>query len=93
LKVIIQDILDVRHLDQFECPTGRAKKCVDVKSATHAKHTASRITWLNTRGPGVRIRKRAVNFPRHLGTGKRLTCGASLVEEHHSAKDFPQSIR
>jgi hypothetical protein len=24
------------------CPTGRAKKCVDVKSAPHAKHTASR---------------------------------------------------
>jgi hypothetical protein len=28
-----------------------------------------------------------------LGTGKRLTCGPSLVEEHHSAKGFPQSIR
>jgi hypothetical protein len=29
---------------------------VDVKSAPHAKHTTSRIGWLNTRG---RIRKRA----------------------------------
>jgi hypothetical protein len=24
------------------CPTGRAKKCVDVKSTPYAKHTASR---------------------------------------------------
>jgi hypothetical protein len=37
----IQDSLDFRHLDQLEGPTGRAKKCVDVKSAPHAKHTAS----------------------------------------------------
>jgi hypothetical protein len=28
-----------------------------------------------------------------IGTGKRLTCGPSLVEEHHSAEGFPQSIR
>jgi hypothetical protein len=35
---------------------------VDVISAPHAKHTASRISWLNTRGPGVRIRKRASQF-------------------------------
>jgi hypothetical protein len=27
-----------------------------------------------------------------IGTEKRLTCGPSLVKEHHSAKDFPQSI-
>jgi hypothetical protein len=26
---------------------------VDVKSAPHAKHIASRISWLHTRGPGV----------------------------------------
>jgi hypothetical protein len=32
---------------------------VDVKSAPHAKHTASRISWLNTHGPSVTIRKRA----------------------------------
>jgi hypothetical protein len=37
-------------------------KCVDVKSAPHAKHTASRISWLHTRGPGVRIRKCASQF-------------------------------
>jgi hypothetical protein len=36
--------------------------CVDVKSAPHAKHTASRISWLHTRGPGVEIRKRASQF-------------------------------
>jgi hypothetical protein len=29
-------------------PLGVPKKCVDVKSAPHAKHTASRISWLNT---------------------------------------------
>jgi hypothetical protein len=29
-------------LNQLECPTRRAKKCVDAKSAPHAKHTASR---------------------------------------------------
>jgi hypothetical protein len=34
-------------------PTRRAKKCVDVKSTPHAKHTASRISWLHTCGPGV----------------------------------------
>jgi hypothetical protein len=35
---------------------------VDVKSAPHAKHTASRISWLHTRGLGVGIRKRASQF-------------------------------
>jgi hypothetical protein len=35
---------------------------VDVKSAPHAKHTASQISWLHTRGPGVRVRKRASQF-------------------------------
>jgi hypothetical protein len=38
------------------------KKCVDAKSALHAKHTSSWISWLNTRGPSVRIRKRASQF-------------------------------
>jgi hypothetical protein len=28
-----------------------------------------------------------------IGTRKRLTCGPNLVEEHHSAEGFPQSIR
>jgi hypothetical protein len=46
-------------LINWNCPTGRAKKCVDVKSAPHAKHTTSRISWLNTRG---RIRKCASQF-------------------------------
>jgi hypothetical protein len=27
-----------------------------------------------------------------IGTGKRLTCGPSLVGEHRSARGFPQSI-
>jgi hypothetical protein len=31
------------------CPTERAKKCVDAKSAPRAKHTASEQSWLNTR--------------------------------------------
>jgi hypothetical protein len=35
---------------------------VDVKSAPYAKHTASRISWLHTRGPGIEIRKRASQF-------------------------------
>jgi hypothetical protein len=35
---------------------------IDVKSAPHAKHTTSLISWLNTRGPGVRIWKRASQF-------------------------------
>jgi hypothetical protein len=38
------------------------QKCVDIKSVFHAKHTASWISWLHTRGPGVRIRKRASQF-------------------------------
>jgi hypothetical protein len=38
----IHDIMNIRHLDQLDGPTGRAKKCVDVKSTPHAKHTASR---------------------------------------------------
>jgi hypothetical protein len=67
----IQDSLDIRHLDQFECPTRRAKKCVDVKSAPHAKHTASRISWLNTCGPSVRIRKRASQFSLKLTKDER----------------------
>jgi hypothetical protein len=37
-------------------------EAVDVKSAPHTKHTASRISWLNTHGPGVRIRKCAGQF-------------------------------
>jgi hypothetical protein len=28
-----------------------------------------------------------------IGTRKRLTCGPSLVREHHSAGNFPQSIQ
>jgi hypothetical protein len=36
-------------LIQRKCPTGRAKKCVDAKSAPYAKHTASRTSRLNTR--------------------------------------------
>jgi hypothetical protein len=36
---------------------------VDVKSAPHAKHTASRISWLTTRDPGVESRSVPVNFP------------------------------
>jgi hypothetical protein len=40
----IQYSLDIKHLDQLEGPTKRAKKCVDVKSAPHVKHTASRIS-------------------------------------------------
>jgi hypothetical protein len=35
---------------------------VDVKSAPHAKHKGSWISWLHTRGPGVEIRKRASQF-------------------------------
>jgi hypothetical protein len=35
---------------------------VDVKSAPHAKHIASRISWLHTRDPGARIGKRASQF-------------------------------
>jgi hypothetical protein len=38
----IHDIMNIRHLDQLDGPTERAKKCVDVKSVPHAKHTASR---------------------------------------------------
>jgi hypothetical protein len=36
-------------LIQLKCPTRRAKKCVDAKSAPRTKHTASRTSWLNTR--------------------------------------------
>jgi hypothetical protein len=38
----IHDIMNIRHLDQLDGPTRRAKKCVDVKSAPHVKHTAGR---------------------------------------------------
>jgi hypothetical protein len=36
-------------LIQLESPTGRAKRCVDAKSAPYAKHTASRTKLVNTR--------------------------------------------
>jgi hypothetical protein len=49
-KVDVHDVPDFGHLDLFGCgPTGRAKKCVDAKSAPSAKHTASRTSWLHTR--------------------------------------------
>jgi hypothetical protein len=35
---------------------------VDVKSAPHAKHIASQISWLHTRDPGVENRKLANQF-------------------------------
>jgi hypothetical protein len=35
---------------------------VDVKSAPHAKHTRSRISWLHTRGPGVENQKCTSQF-------------------------------
>jgi hypothetical protein len=42
----------------------RQRMCVTVgvKSAPHAKHTTSRISWLNTRGLSIRIRKCASQF-------------------------------
>jgi hypothetical protein len=59
-NVDIHDIRDLRHLD-FGCgPTGRAKKCVDVKCAPSAKHTASRTSWLHTRKESRDV---PVNFP------------------------------
>jgi hypothetical protein len=39
-----------------------ARAAVDVKSAPHAKHTASRISWLHTRGPSVENQKSASQF-------------------------------
>jgi hypothetical protein len=49
-KVDVHNVRNVRHLDLFGCgPTGRARKCVDAKSAPNAKHTASRTSWLHTR--------------------------------------------
>jgi hypothetical protein len=43
IKSDIHDIVNVRHLESDgKGPTRRAKKCVDAKSAPHAKHTASR---------------------------------------------------
>jgi hypothetical protein len=50
-------------VDQRVKPIGRwSSSGVDVKSAPHAKHTTSRISWLHTRGPGVENRKRACQF-------------------------------
>jgi hypothetical protein len=35
----IHDIMNIRHLDQLDGPTGRAKKCVDAKiSTSHQAH-------------------------------------------------------
>jgi hypothetical protein len=45
------------------CPTGRAKKCVDVKYAPHAKHTASRKKLASH---AKRSQDVPVNFPRKL---------------------------
>jgi hypothetical protein len=39
-----------------------AATTVDAKSTPHAMHTASQISWLNTRGPSVRIQKRVSQF-------------------------------
>jgi hypothetical protein len=44
---------------------------VDIKSAPHSKHIASRISWLNTRGPSVRIRNRASQFSLKLTKDER----------------------
>jgi hypothetical protein len=53
----------LRVLDRKDRKTRRQTvRIVGVKSAPHAKHTASRISWLHTRGPGVEIRKRASQF-------------------------------
>jgi hypothetical protein len=42
-KVDIHKVCDFRHLESIRlCPTGRAKKCFDAKSALNANHTASR---------------------------------------------------
>jgi hypothetical protein len=42
--------MNIRHLDQLDCPTGRAKKCVDAKSSPLAPSTQqAEQSWLNTR--------------------------------------------
>jgi hypothetical protein len=50
------------HTPSIPEPAPTTTEPVDVKSAPHAKHTASRISWLHTRGPGIDIRKRASQF-------------------------------
>jgi hypothetical protein len=45
----IHDIMNIRHLDQLDCPTRRAKKCVDVKSALTPSTQQAEQSWLNTR--------------------------------------------
>jgi hypothetical protein len=55
-------------------PRGRNGGCsgdVDVQSAPHAKHIASQISWLNTHGPSVRIRKHASQFSLKLTKDKK----------------------
>jgi hypothetical protein len=44
-------------------PTERAKKCVDVKSALHAKHTASRKKLASHKARAYESGGVPVNFP------------------------------
>jgi hypothetical protein len=55
--------VNIRHLDEIECPTGRAKKCVDVKSAHHAKHTISRTKLASHETRAYESGGVPVNFP------------------------------
>jgi hypothetical protein len=57
-------------------------------------HTRARRRRPRQLGRG-RVRGRQAGFYTNflltpkIGTGKRLTCGPNLVEDHHSAEGFP----
>jgi hypothetical protein len=61
---------------------------------THLLVTVDKFSkWIEA-CPVTNLRaEQAVLLTPKIGTGKRLTCGPSLVEEHHSTEDFPQSIQ
>jgi hypothetical protein len=62
-KSDVQDAVNIRHLDEIECPTRHAKKCVDVKSVLHAKHTASRTKLASHEIRAYESEGVPVNFP------------------------------
>jgi hypothetical protein len=64
-KSDVQNAVNIRHLDEIECPTGRAKKCVDLKSTLHAKHTASRTKLASHETQAYESGGVPVNFPRN----------------------------
>jgi hypothetical protein len=60
----IHDIMNIRHLDQLDSPTGRAKKCVDAKSAPRASTQQAKQSWLITRAESEACQSILLKLPK-----------------------------